>query len=69
MGGEGRSRRGRSWPAAVARSLSRLGDWIGLSPERQVRAELADLSDHLLRDIGLSRDDVDRDAASPVWRP
>lgn len=33
------------------------------------RRQLRQLSDHLLKDIGLSRADVEREASKPVWRP
>jgi uncharacterized protein YjiS (DUF1127 family) len=32
------------------------------------RRELAALSDHSLRDIGLSRADVDVEISKPIWR-
>jgi uncharacterized protein YjiS (DUF1127 family) len=32
------------------------------------RRQLAMLSDHILRDIGLTRDDVDRELLKPFWR-
>lgn len=51
------------------RTLSAVGNWVRQSPERQIRADLADLSDHLLRDVGLSRDDADRETGNMVWRP
>jgi uncharacterized protein YjiS (DUF1127 family) len=34
----------------------------------QSRHVLAMLSDHMLRDIGLTRDDVDRELLKPFWR-
>jgi uncharacterized protein YjiS (DUF1127 family) len=36
---------------------------------RRDRRELASLSDHMLRDIGLSRADVEREALRPFWQP
>ena len=33
------------------------------------RTRLAQLNDHLLKDIGLSRADAWREAAKPFWRP
>jgi hypothetical protein len=36
---------------------------------RRHRRELAALSDHMLRDIGLSRADVEREALRPFWQP
>jgi uncharacterized protein YjiS (DUF1127 family) len=33
------------------------------------RRQLQSLSDHMLRDIGLGRADVELEAAKPFWRP
>jgi uncharacterized protein YjiS (DUF1127 family) len=33
------------------------------------RRHLGQLSDHMLKDIGLSRADVERETAKPFWRP
>jgi uncharacterized protein YjiS (DUF1127 family) len=46
------------WLAALARFYDRY---------RQ-RQELAELSDHLLKDIGVSRDEALREAGEPFWR-
>jgi uncharacterized protein YjiS (DUF1127 family) len=35
---------------------------------RRMRADLPDLSAHLLRDIGLNPDDYDEDESTPIWR-
>ena len=40
---------------------------LWFSRSRQRRA-LAELNDHLLQDIGMSRDDAAREAAKPFWR-
>ena len=32
------------------------------------RLELAELDDHMLHDVGLSRADVEREVAKPFWR-
>ncbi len=55
------------------RTLSRLPavliDTLLLWRERAAeRAHLAALDDHLLRDVGLSRADVEREASIPFWR-
>jgi len=42
--------------------------WIMRSRQRRHLAELAQWSDHLLRDIGVSRDDALREAAKPFWQ-
>ena len=39
----------------------------GFGRARQ-RRDLAALSDHFLRDIGLSRVDVEREISKPMWR-
>jgi uncharacterized protein YjiS (DUF1127 family) len=33
------------------------------------RRQLRQLSDHMLKDIGLSRGDVETEVAKPFWRP
>ena len=35
---------------------------------RAQRMELAELDDHILHDVGLSRADVEREMAKPFWR-
>jgi uncharacterized protein YjiS (DUF1127 family) len=42
--------------------------WFWLERSRQRRA-LAELDDHLLRDIGLTRDEAQRECANPFWKP
>jgi uncharacterized protein YjiS (DUF1127 family) len=42
--------------------------WIERSRQRRRLGELAELNDHLLRDIGVSRDEALREAAKPFWR-
>ncbi|WP_172292619.1 DUF1127 domain-containing protein [Pseudoruegeria sp. HB172150] len=37
-----------------------------LAVQRQ-RTQLGQLDDHMLHDIGLSREDADREASRPVW--
>ena len=39
----------------------------GIAP-RHIRRIIAELDDHLLRDIGLDRDTVRRETAKPFWR-
>lgn len=36
---------------------------------RHQRSHLAKLDDHLLQDIGLTRDDAEAEAARPIWDP
>ena len=60
-------------PGSPARSrhgiIARSGALLGLWAERmRERTQLTRLSDRDLRDIGLSRADVDRLIAKPFWR-
>lgn len=48
----------------LSRALAQLGRWRQLSRDR---AELAQMSDERLRDIGLSRADVARESSRPFW--
>jgi uncharacterized protein YjiS (DUF1127 family) len=50
----------------LARGLDRLLLWAETSRQRH---QLAELSDHMLRDIGLSRADVLAEATKPFWQP
>jgi len=49
---------------AIARINHRLVTWQSVSRQRR---ELRRISDHLLKDVGLSRVDADREAARPFW--
>ena len=51
---------------ALVRSLCGLGRWLSRSRERRA---LIDLDDHLLRDIGVTREEAQREAAKPFWQP
>jgi uncharacterized protein YjiS (DUF1127 family) len=49
--------------------LVRLLDMVQVWMRRhEDRSRLAGLSDHLVRDIGLSRADVENEASKPFWR-
>ncbi len=50
---------------AMYRGLCVLGGWLANSRERRA---LADLNDHLLRDVGITRDQAEREAAKPFWQ-
>lgn len=50
--------------AAIA-FFERLAEWRRRAAQRQA---LLWLGDHALKDIGLSRADVEREAAKPFWR-
>lgn len=51
---------------ALVRAFDTLVMWQGRAHQRH---HLAGLSDHLLKDIGLNRVDVLREASKPFWRP
>ena len=50
---------------ALIALFDRLADWQQLARQRR---ELRQLSERELKDIGLSRADVEREAAKPFWR-
>jgi len=52
---------------AVARST--VGQWLARSRQRWVLREIAERNDfHLLKDIGVSREEAFREADKPFWR-
>jgi uncharacterized protein YjiS (DUF1127 family) len=51
----------KAWPHMVR-------VWMARSRQRKALAELADLNDHLLRDIGVSQGEALREAEKPFWR-
>jgi uncharacterized protein YjiS (DUF1127 family) len=54
-----------SWAPAVQRAVDLLLTWQQRARDRQ---QLQSLSDHMLRDIGLTRADVFLEASKPFWR-
>lgn len=58
------SRRTLTLRKHLSAALAQLSRWRQLSKDR---AELARMSDDRLRDIGLSRADVQKEAARPFW--
>lgn len=50
----------------AGRALEGLLVWSDRSRQRR---QLAELDDHMLRDIGLSRADVMAETTKPFWRP
>ena len=50
----------------VARAVAVAPVWLDRSRQRR---QLAQLSDHMLRDIGLTRADAWAEADKPFWRP
>jgi uncharacterized protein YjiS (DUF1127 family) len=60
----------RALPARLPRRRSLTGFLAGLlhlSTIARSRARLATLDDHLLRDIGLTREDAEAEATRPIW--
>jgi uncharacterized protein YjiS (DUF1127 family) len=53
-------------PSRVGRAIDVLLTWHERSHQRR---QLHSLSNHMLRDIGLSRADVEGEAGKPFWRP
>jgi uncharacterized protein YjiS (DUF1127 family) len=51
---------------AIGRGLDRLLLWAERSGQRH---QLAELNDHMLRDIGLTRADVMAETVKPFWKP
>lgn len=51
--------------SAFARLVDTVLSWMDISRQRR---HLLELDDRLLRDIGLSRVDVEAEAAKPFWR-
>jgi uncharacterized protein YjiS (DUF1127 family) len=52
------------WTSAAAVIEGVLG-WLERARQRR---HLSELSDHMLKDIGLSRADVEAEAVKPFWR-
>ena len=60
-------------PAGLWReALRTVGAWVEawsrMSERGRQRRALADLDDHLLRDIGMTRDHARREAEKPFWK-
>lgn len=53
----------RAW---AARALEVIQAW---HERAQQRRQLLSLGDHMLKDLGLDRADVDAEASKPFWRP
>jgi uncharacterized protein YjiS (DUF1127 family) len=52
-------------PGLFGRMLSSLLDWQSRAGERH---RLATLDDHMLKDLGLTRADVEHEVRKPFWR-
>jgi len=59
-------------PASPSSRDGRLAHWLAslarMYDRYLQRQELAELSDHLLKDIGVSREEARREADKPFWR-
>ncbi|MDR3516255.1 MAG: DUF1127 domain-containing protein [Azospirillaceae bacterium] len=59
----------RTMIRAATRRLVSIFDTLALWQWRhQQRLRLSSLDDHMLRDMGLSRADVEHESGKPVWR-
>ena len=52
--------------SVLLRVVDQLLIWQNRARER---AHLRDLNDHMRKDLGLSRADIDREASKPFWQP
>ena len=59
--------RGMAWNLPINLSVLMRG-WIARSHRRRTLGRLTELNDHLLKDIGLSRDTALREAAKWFWQ-
>ena len=57
--------RGKATANLVTRILDVAIAWLDRARQRR---QLAELDDRLLRDIGVSRGDIEAEAAKPFWR-
>lgn len=60
--------RDQQFPSSIADWLHTVLFWVERRRQRRQLGELAVLNDHLLKDIGVSREDALREAAKPFWR-
>jgi uncharacterized protein YjiS (DUF1127 family) len=56
---------GRTFGALAMRAMMAIVAWADRSRERR---QLQELDDRLLKDIGISRGDVERECAKPFWQ-
>ena len=56
---------GKTGDGLVTRLLDQVINWLERSRQRR---QLAELDDRLLRDIGVSRAEVEHEIAQPFWR-
>ena len=59
---------GEGFVGTIARQVARVADIVFLWQQRAAeRLHLASLSEHHLKDIGMSRADVEAEARKPFW--
>jgi len=56
----------RPVPSKLSKSIDILLLWLQRWRERRM---LGELSDHMLKDIGVSRADIDQEVRKKFWRP
>ena len=61
-----RSSGNRGWRAGLQRFWSRIEQWQQRAEQRKA---LLALDDRILKDIGITRADVVREAEKPFWKP
>ena len=57
-----------SSPTSAVSWMDTVRIWSARNRERRALRELAELDDHFLKDIGVSRGQVLREAAKPFWQ-
>jgi uncharacterized protein YjiS (DUF1127 family) len=60
--------RWRTRSAGQRNFAATIGLWLARNRQRRHLRELAEWDDHLLKDIGVSREAALREAAKPFWR-
>ena len=61
-----REQRAAGWAVAACRTVTR---WIARSGQRRALREIVESNDfHLLKDIGVSREEALREVEKPFWR-
>jgi uncharacterized protein YjiS (DUF1127 family) len=65
MRSSGQSQAAQLRGAAVGEAIDTVTLW---QARRRARRQLADLSDEMLQDIGVTRADVEREYGKPFWR-
>ena len=65
MRSSGQSQAAQLRGAAFGEAIGALSLW---QSRRRARRQLAELSDQMLQDIGISRTDVEREYGKPFWR-